>query len=307
MKKYIFLVFIGISFGSLAQQDPIFSQYAFNPLVINPAYAGSRNSFSTVLLHRSQWVGIDGAPTTQTFSFHSPLNKSNLALGFTYINDKLGPTRNSTAALSVAYHLKFRKSKLAFGLRAGLFSATYDFNMLNFKEANDNYDVGGAIRRTIPSFDFGVYYYKAKFYAGISATHMNSTEMNFFDFGNDGGNFSYYLHTHIFLTSGYVFELNDKVIFKPSILLKFVHATLPNTDLAFNFMFYKKFWLGLSFRNRSSVNFLTEWNITDYLRMGYAYDFNINQLNTYSRGSHELFLGFDFNIKSKKNVSPRYL
>lgn len=308
MNKILIILFIGLNLTVNAQQDAIYSQYSFNPLAINPAYAGTRSSISAVLLHRSQWVGIDGAPTTQTLAIHSPVNNSNLAFGFNMAYDRIGPSKNLNAGLTAAYHLKFKKSKLSLALRAGFYNSVLDKNKLEFQNTTDIFNEGGVYSSTVPSFDFGAYYYKTKFYVGLSITHLTQHEFNFYEeVFVSGGSTDYFLRTHVFLNAGYVFEVSNNFVFKPSILLKTTEGALPNLDLSFNAMFYKKFWLGISFRNKSSVNFMTELNITDFLRMGYAYDLSINKLSNYNKGSHEIFIGFDFNIKSKKVVSPRYL
>lgn len=287
-----------------AQQDAIYSQYLFNPLAINPAYAGSRNSMSAVILHRSQWVGIDGAPTTQTATIHAPINKHKIAWGFNLLHETIGPNRNVFAGATGAYHIKFRDSKLAFGIRAGVYNSTFYRGELNFKEDGDNLDVGGTVNSTVPSFDAGAYFYKTKFFAGFSATHIYNLPFNYDGYLN-GGNM--YLRTHLMFTTGYVFEVNPKLVFKPSIFLKSSNNAPVNLDLNFSFLLYKKMWLGLSFRNKSSVNFLFEFNIKDYLRMGYSYDLMINQIGNYTKGSHELFIGFDFDLKKSQIISPRYL
>jgi type IX secretion system PorP/SprF family membrane protein len=305
-KLYIFL-FLGLSFIGRAQQDAIYSQYTFNPLAINPAYAGSRSSFSAVLLHRSQWVGFDGAPNTQTLAVHSPVNNTNLAAGLNLYYDKVGPSSNLNVAFTGAYHLKLKKSKLSFAIRGGLYQSTLDKNQLIFKDQTDIFSQQGTVTSAVPTFDFGMYYYKTKFFLGLAINHLNNAKFSFFDNLNNGASNDYKLKTHVFFNGGYVFDVSDKFIFKPTFLLKSTEGAPANLDLSFYFMFYKKFWLGISFRNKSSVNFMTEWNITDYLRIGYAYDLSVNKLTKYNRGSHEIFIGFDFNIKSKKVVSPRYL
>ena len=288
----------------LAQQDPIYSQYMYNPFAINPAYAGTRNSMSAVILHRSQWVGLDGAPTTQTATIHAPLNKHNIAWGLNFGHDEIGPTRNFMAGLTGAYHVKLRESKLSFGLRLGVHQGTYNWNELEFKTDNDPLDAGGVAKATVPNIDFGLYYYKTKFFIGLSGSHLNGSKLQF---NSNDAITNIYLQRHVMLNTGYVFEISPKVVFKPSILLKKVMGASPNLDLNFSFLFYKRFWLGLSFRNQSSVNFLVDINVTDYLRMGYAYDLLVNQLGQYARGSHEVFIGFDFDLKKSQTISPRYL
>jgi len=302
-KHFVAALLLFTSVNLMAQQDAIYSQYMFNPFAINPAYAGTRNSMSAVILHRSQWVGIEGAPVTQTATVHAPVNKYNIAWGINLAHDKLGPTRNIIAAGTIAYHLKFKESKLSFGLRGGIYNSIFNKNLLNFKQDGDPYDVGGVSSAVVPSFDFGMYYYKTKFFVGISATHLWSTNFKYDDLPNS----NMYLRTHTMLTTGYVFEINNKLVLKPSLFIKSTNTSPFNLDINLSALLYKKVWLGISFRNTSSVNFLLDMNVTDYLRVGYAYDLLINQLSQYSKGTHELFIGFDFDIKKSQTVSPRYL
>lgn len=301
--RMVLVPMLFLSLYSNAQQDAIYSQYMFNPFAINPAYAGTRNSMSAVILHRSQWVGIEGAPVTQTATIHAPVNKYNIAWGVNFAHDKIGPMRNVLAGVTGAYHLKFRDSKLSFGLRAGIYNSTFNRGLLNFKEDGDAFDVGGTVSSMVPSFDFGAYYYKTKFFAGISATHLYNAPFKYDGFPQNNT----YLRTHIMFNTGYVFEITPKFVLKPSVLVKSTSEAPVNVDLNVSALFYKKFWVGLSFRNRSSVNFLLDFNITDYLRVGYAYDILINQLAQYAKGSHEIFVGFDFDIKRSQTISPRYL
>ncbi len=306
MKKLIVILFLLVGIDSMAQQDAIYSQYAYNQYVINPAYAGSRSSFSGVLMHRSQWVGIKDAPTVESFSLHSPLNKSSLAYGLNFSSESIGPFRNNAVGASLAYHISFKRSKLSFALRGGVYHAIFNKDLLTFKEENDVFNVGGKESVLIPNFDFGTYYYSSRFFVGLSITHLTNEKMKFISYPSAS---DLVLSQHMYLHSGYVFDIGRKTKFKPTVMVKLTQGAMPNIDVAMNFMFLEKFWVGASLRNTSSVNFLSEWNITDYFRVGYAYDYSINKLVDYNRGSHELFIGFDFllNNMSKKLVSPRYL
>ena len=289
-----------------AQQDAIYSQYMFNPFAINPAYAGSRNSYSAVLLHRSQWVGLAGAPTTQSFAIHAPTFKSGLAWGVNFVHDQIGPSQNVMAAATGAYHIKFDNSKLAFGLRAGFYNSVLDRNQLNFKETNDELDIGGKQGAIVPSFDFGVYYYQTKFYAGLSINHMTNHTFNFSDY-DDSVTVNMFLRRHFMLNVGYVWEWKRNLIVKPSVMVKAVPGAPVNVDINLSFLIYKKVWLGVSTRIPSSIVLMTDINITDFMRIGYAYDISLNKLGSYNKGTHELFLGFDFNLKNAQTISPRYL
>ncbi|MBL7900278.1 MAG: type IX secretion system membrane protein PorP/SprF [Crocinitomicaceae bacterium] len=297
-------LFVVTALNSSAQQDAIYSQYMFNTFAINPAYAGTRNSMSAVILHRSQWVGIDGAPTTQTATVHAPINKYNIAWGVNLAHDRLGPTRNILAAGTGAYHVKLRNAKISFALRAGIYNSILNKGMLSFKEDGDVFDQGGTVSALVPSFDAGVYYYKTKFFVGLSATHMASPK---FKYEGYPSNTNMYLRTHVMLHSGYVFEFNRKFVLKPSVLIKSTDDSPFNVDVNISALLYKRVWLGLSVRHASSLNFLIDVNVTDYLRMGYAYDLLVNQLSQYSKGSHEVFIGFDFDIKKSQTISPRFL
>jgi len=306
MKKVLYILFLLVTSSSYAQQEALYSQYAYNQYAINCAYAGSRSSFSGVALHRSQWVGIEGAPSVQSFTIHSPLNKTSLAYGLNVSRETLGPLTNSAINFSLGYHLAFKKSKLSFAMRVGAYQSILNRNLLTYKNSTDVFNVGGTERTIVPNFDFGTYYYSNKFFAGIAINHITNESLNFEVFP-ENNNVS--LGTHLYFHSGYVFDLKKSVKFKPTVLLKLTEGTLPNIDIAANFMFYEKFWLGLSVRNVSSINFLSEWNITDFFRIGYAFDFSINELADYTSGSHEIFIGFDFNLKNSRRtiLSPRYL
>lgn len=306
MKGLGLILILFISAFAHGQQDALYSQYAYNQYAINPAYAGSRNSFSGVALHRSQWIGIKDAPSVQSFTIHSPLSRTALAYGLSVSRESLGPVTNSTFNFSLGYHIRLKKSKLSLALRGGAYHAVLNHDLLTFQNEADVFRIGGRESTLVPNIDFGAYYYSSRFFVGLALNHLTNETFNFTNYPE---NSNWQLKTHMYVHTGYVFNLKKNIKFKPTVLVKYTDATFPNIDVAFNFMFYKKFWLGVSMRNVSSINFLTEWNIKEYLRIGYAYDYSINKLTTYTSGSHELFLGFDFNLKKSRSnlISPRYL
>ena len=304
MKKSILILTLLLGFQGFAQQDAIYSQYMFNQFIINPAYAGSRNAMSAVLMHRTRWMGMDGAPTTSTFSFHSNTNLKGLAWGANFAADRLGPQSHVQIALSGAYHLRLRTGKLSFGLRAGLFNSSLNHSKLDFRDFGDHLDVDATRNTsTAPSIDFGVYYYTRKFYVGLSLNHLGNQTFDFSAIPTA----AYYLRSFNTVGAGYAFEISDKLTLKPSFLVKQSDGFDVNMDLNLNALFYKRIWFGVSYRNKSSVNFLLDVNITDFMRVGYAYDLFINSLSSASFGAHEIFLGFDFNPKKTKTTSTRYL
>lgn len=303
MKKSIVLLTILMSFQGFAQQDAIYSQYMFNQMVINPAYAGSRNSMSAVLLHRTRWLGMDGAPTTSTFSIHSDLSESNLAWGANFAADRLGATTNVMAAVAGAYHLRLKKGKLSFGLRAGFYNSSINGSKLDFRDPTDPLFAETRQTATVPSLDFGLYYYTRKFYVTFAINHLNNGRLDYSNLSNSTFN----LRNFNVLGMGYAFEVSENIIVKPSFLLKGSDGFDANMDFNISVLFYEFMWFGVSTRNRTNLNFLFEFNVTDYFRAGYSYDAFLNGLNPATSGAHELFIGFDFSRDKSKVTSPRYL
>ena len=304
MKRIIVYIFFLCSLTGYSQQDAIYSQFVFNPFAINPAYAGSRQSANITMINRNQWVGIEGAPNTQTLSSFAPSNKYPIAYGINLSRDVLGPTNNFSALLTGVYKLNFETGALNFGLRGGIYNTVLDHGKLRFREVNDQLDVQERFSSTVPTFDFGLYYYTDRMFVGISMNHMTRHAFNLDQLAN---NQVYYLRRHTFLSGGHAWRINENLMFKPTVLLKFVEGSGFNADLNFNVLFREKVWMGVGVRNVSSLNLIVDVNLTDYIRVGYAYDLNLTQLNNYSFGSHEIVLGFDFNINKATAPLPRYL
>lgn len=305
MKKLLFILVILISgLGpTRAQQDAIYSQYMFNPFAINPAYAGSRDAFSAVLLHRAQWLGLDGAPQTSSLAVHSPFRGTNMAAGLNLFSDRLGPTSNFGAAATYAYHLNLRKGKLSLGVRAGIYSSTLDRSQLDYYQGGDPYDQGGGVNATVPSFDFGVYYYGTKVFAGLSATHLGGSNALY----NNDSQIALDLDQHYIAFGGVALPISKNVIMRPTTYLKYVVGSPFNADVNVSFLFKQIFWLGAGYRSSGSINLLAEFNITPFLRMGYSYDAIVSSLRKHNIGTHELFIGIDFNLKKDRVISPRFM
>lgn len=276
----------------------------FNPFAINPAYAGSRSSISMVALHRSQWLGLVGAPHTQTFAIHSKVGETGLALGGNLAHDVIGPSRNIYGSFTGAYHLKMKVGYLSLALRGGVFNTILNQDEITFNDQSDNFNTGGKLSALVPSFDFGAYYYSNRFFAGFSINHLTKHEFNFSAFPTDA---SIFLKRHYMLNTGAVFKLTNDVVLKPSVLLRYSEGSPLSADLNVSMLFKSFWWIGVSLRNVNSLVFLTEFNITDYLRAGYAFDLSLNALRPFNNGSHEIFIGFDFVKGKDKNISPRYL
>ncbi len=303
--KILVILFLFSSGYSFSQQDALYSQYMFNQFTINPAYAGSRNSLSGVLLYRNQWVGLKGAPNTMNFSIHSPFSRKKMALGLNFIVDEIGPTSTSSVMGTYAYHLKTTKGKISFGIRGGFFSTTLNNDELNYFDNNDVHNTGGVLQSTTPNFDFGVYYYNSKFYSGISINHLLGQTVTYQNSGQTQFNLNRYFN---FATGG-VLVLNEDLVVKPSIMVRYIAGAPINYDLNTSVLFNKTLWIGASYRSSKNMVLITEYNISDFLRIGYSYDFDLSKLRRYNSGTHEVFIGCDITLKNKNNnsISPRYL
>ena len=285
------LFFIGTHIETNAQQVAMYSQYMFNNFMLNPAYAGSRRAFSTSLSYRNQWTGIDGSPNTSSFSLHSGIAGKRVGLGLNVLTDEIGPSSSTIAMGTYAYHLPFSKGKLSMGLRAGIYNFKFDPMTLDFK--NPDYLQNSAQERgIIPSFDFGIYYYTYNLYVGVSSTHITQNEKS--HFSNED-----YLHLlrHYIAIAGYAYPISNNLVLKPSTMVKYVDGAPLSVDLNMSCLINKKLWLGVSYRSSNNLVWITELNIAQFIRIGYSYDFGFNQLQKYSNGSHELFLGADFKLK----------
>ncbi len=304
----IFFFFVFLPFGegwggaSFAQQDPQYSQYMFNQLAINPAYAGSREGLSTAMFLRNQWAGIDGAPQTATVTIHGPMRKKNAALGFMVIADRIGPKQSIGALGSYAYRIKIRNGKLSFGLRFGMYQYSNNFNIDKmYKDETDKYNAWSH-SITVPTADAGLYYYTNSTYIGFSATHLYRGRLT--NIENTNGDDAQ-LSRHLFFTAGKAWEISDKLIFSPSCMIKVVKNAPVSADLNFSFLLEQRLWMGLSVRSRVGIVAYTQFNITDKFKIGYAYDFGFNKLARRT-GSHEIMISYDFKIVTTKSFSPRY-
>lgn len=300
------MLIVGLSQMVQAQQEAMYSQYMFNPFAINPAYAGSRSSLSGVLLGRKQWSGIDGAPSTATFALHSPFKGKNFALGFNAVVDKIGPSTNTGALVTYAYHLKLGPGKLSLGLRGGVYSNRLDKSVLVFNDGSDVNNTGGYYQTTVPTFDFGGYYYTEKFYAGLSSNHILSRGTTNKDSTTTSGVFTTF-DRHFMYAMGYAHAFNPDFVLKPSLLVKYVHGAPVNVDVNVSVLLKKVFWIGVSMRSSKDLVALVEYNFSNFMRIGYSYDFAFGAVRSYTTGSHEIFLGFDLDVSRKKAISPRYL
>lgn len=306
MRRILLILTLLTAIKGFAQQDPQYSLYMFNPLGVNPGYAGSREALSGVLVHRSQWIGLEGAPVTQAFSINSPLKIKSMGVGLNVTNDKIGPKNIITATAVYAYRIKVGAGKLAFGLRGGIQNYNYNWAMIEYKDKEDqipNTAVGSFV---IPTFDFGLYYNTNTFYAGIALEHMNEAQFSFTKAMVETNNGAQ-VYSHITGTIGKAFVINNELILKTSTLIRSDRQGNGNIDVNGSILINKTLQFGLTLNTRKSIIILAEYNISKVFRMGYAYDHNYSDLTkTTGSGSHEIFVGYDFNLSKTRVTSPRY-
>ncbi|WP_284652629.1 PorP/SprF family type IX secretion system membrane protein [Flavobacterium terrisoli] len=288
-------------YTGFAQQDAQYTQYMYNTININPAYAGSRGVMSIFLLHRTQWVGLDGAPTTNTASINTPINNSNLGFGLSVVSDKIGPTKDNTLSADLSYSIPVSENaKLSFGLKASANQFKLDVNRLNPEDANDP-NLQGFDNEISPNFGAGVYLHSEKGYFGLSVPNfLQDTKYN------DNEVAVFQERMNFYAIGGYVFDLSPSVKFKPAVLTKLVTGSPLQVDASANFLFFDKLMLGGAYRWDAAFSALAGFQITDGLFIGYSYDRETTELKNYNSGSHEIFLRFELFNKVNKMVSPRF-
>lgn len=300
MKKLTIILFSLYCFVSTAQQDSQFTQYMYNTININPAYAGTRETFSAFVLHRNQWVGLDGAPVTNTASINTNVGESRLGFGLSFVNDNIGPTQENGISADIAYIIPLNGDyKLSFGVKGTANLYSLDVNKLNIYQANDP-EFQSLNGKLSPNIGTGVYYYSDKFYTGLSVPNFVKTK-----YYNDNEISINKKSIHYYFIAGYVFDLNESVKFKPSFISKITDGAPFQLDVNANFMFNEKFVLGGSYRLGSAVSALAGFQISNSWFLGYGYDLETTKLSKYNSGSHEIFLRYEL-FKNNRISTPRF-
>lgn len=303
-KKQLLSVLGFLTLGTAnAQQDPHYTQYMFNQSVFNPAYAGSKESLSLGALHRQQWAGLEGAPVTSTFFAHSRVGKS-VGIGVSFISDEIGPTKENNVYADISYTVKLAPGhKLALGVKGGMSmqnTSYFDMISTNVPDSNDP----AFSENTSNSFfnvGAGAFYYTDDYYVGLSMPNfIKNTYINKSDrkFGSDA--------MHVFLTGGYVFNVNPDWKVKPHTMVKFAEGAPLSFDLNVNANFKEKVEFGVMYRIDDSFGAMINYALLPNLKVGYAYDYVSSNLSAATSGSHEVFVLFDIYFKKKVSSSPRY-
>ena len=301
MKKIIIIILIINAFNLSAQQDPQYTQYMYNMNVINPAYAGSSDATSIGILYRDQWEGLEGAPKTGTMNIHFPAGK-NIGFGFSAISDEIGPVSETNLYIDFSYTLNLNnENRLAFGLKAG--GTFHDIGLIGLEliDPNDPF-FANDINENTPNIGAGIYFYKPnKYYISVSVPNLlESVHLDYNDY-NIGSEFR-----HFFGAAGYVFDINDNFKLKPHAFIKYASNSPVSIDLNTNLFMYDLVEFGLGYRTDDSITAMINFMVSPSIRIGYAYDSIQSELNLITKASHEIFINFDINFRSKVSRSPRY-
>ena len=288
-------------YSGFAQQDAQYTQYMYNTININPAYAGSRGVMSIFGLHRTQWVGLDGAPVTNVVSINTPINNSNLGIGVSFVNDRIGPTVENAISVDMSYTLKTSETlKLSFGIKATANLFNLDVNQLNPADANDP-SLQNLNNEFSPNFGAGVYLHSDKFYLGLSVPNfLEDTKYS------DNSVSVFKERMNFYAIGGYVFDISPTLKFKPAFLTKVVTGSPLQVDVSGNLLFFEKLTLGVAYRWDAAVSGLAGFQVSDGLYIGYGYDLETTKLKNYNSGSHEIFLRFELFKRYSKMVTPRF-
>jgi type IX secretion system PorP/SprF family membrane protein len=301
------LVLVAASFVSKAQQDPMYTQYMFNQQTINPAYAGTWESLSFMVLGRQQWAGFDGAPQTYTFSMQAPLKNERVALGLNLISDKVGQEKRFYMFGDYSYLLPINENlRLRLGLKGGFTNYSNNLNEYDIIDPTDPSFQGVIDKKFVPNFGIGGFLYSRRGYIGFSVPKILNHD---FETTNETSSLSSEFR-HYFLSAGLVFNLGENLKFKPTMLTKATFTSESGApveiDLTANFLIKERFWLGAMYRTGDSFGFIAQWIIDKKLRIGYAYDYSITPLQDFNNGTHEVMISYELRFLKEMFASPRY-
>jgi type IX secretion system PorP/SprF family membrane protein len=297
-----FVSFFAFLMG-FSQQDAQFTQYMYNTSNVNPAYAGSRDVLSIFALHRTQWVGLDGAPVTNTVNINTPIG-SNIGLGLGIIKDRIGVSDENNIATDLSYTIQTSDNyKLAFGIKLSVNILNIAFNKLSFAVADPSFETN-VNNKISPNLGAGLYLYSYNTYFGISVPNFLETRHYDRTSTINSAKITAQEKMHFYLIAGHVFDLSENIQFKSSILSKIVQGSPLQIDASANFMFNQKFVLGGAYRWSAAASLMAGFQVNDSWFIGYGYDLETTKLATYNSGSHEIFLRYE--LPKQKIIHPRF-
>ena len=287
---------------SYAQQDPQYTQYMYNHSNINPAYAGSREGLNIFGLYRTQWVGLEGAPKTATLSVNTPLGESGLGLGVSFVNDHLGVMDDNTLAVDLSYAVNLNYNyKLAFGLKGSANLLDVNYSKLHIYNPTDPVAEDDIKNEFNANIGAGLFLYSDKAYVGVSVPTLLTRSRY-----DDNNVKTMREKMHLYVTGGYVFDLNNNIKFKPAAMVKMEQGSPLQMDISANFMFVDKFTAGVAYRWDAAVSGLVGFQVSDQIMVGYSYDAETSKLARYNSGSHEIFMRFTLFNSYKRVAAPRF-
>ncbi len=296
----ILLLFL-IPVGTFGQLTPFTSQYVLNPLSINPAYAGNRGVMNIAAFYRKQWVGVKGSPETMSIAADAPLYDDKMGLGLILMNDKLGVTRETQINSNYSYKISMKSGILSLGLGAGLIMTNTAWSKLVVLDQGDEFYLIDSKVFVVPNFSFGAYYSSQNYFAGFSIPKLLGQEFNFeknrYVLKNTMKDYNYLFNT------GYIFDLSPKLKFFPSVLVVLAPGDYVLFDINANFKVMDRFWLGAAYRNDRAISGLFQFQLSNQVKFAYTYDFDFAKLQTFSSGSHEIMLRYEFRYKVEA-ISP---
>ena len=296
----LFIATLGNVNETFAQQDSQYTNYMYNTINVNPAYAGSRGVMSIFGMHRTQCVGLDGAPVTNVASINTPINNSKFGMGISFVNDRIGPSDENAISADISYTIQTSETyKLSFGVKGTANLLNVDYTKLNRYDLTDPQFQNNIDNKFSPNIGAGIYFHSDKLYAGLSVPNFLETEHY-----DDNVAATAKERMHYYFIGGYVFDLSENIKFKPAFLSKVVSGAPLQLDLTANFMFNEKFVLGAAWRWDAAVSGLAGFQINQNWMIGYAYDAETTKLANYNSGSHEIFLRYEFKgKKEKRNIN----
>ena len=290
---------------SKGQQDPMYTQYIFNLQTVNPAYVGYWQTMGLTAISRHQWVGLNGHPTTQTFSFQTPLRSEKAGIGLNLVLDKVGLEKRLTVSFDYSYEVLLSEyTSLRFGLKGGF--TNYSHNLTEYEQYEDNQSdpLFQAVidNKFMPNFGIGMFLSAPEYFLSLSLPGIieNSYQSNVNNYSTKSE------LRHLFFAGGMMFDLSDIVKFKPTFMTKTVIGSPFEFDLSANFLIADKFWIGGMYRSGDAIGLIAQWIFNNKMRLGYAYDFTTSDLKNYNNGVHEVMISYEFVHAKRRTISPRY-